>query len=113
MSNWLLYNVPGLTAEENLIKTGSGSNASSTLKNIFLVGTDGKLNPNATLMYNDDWEDAVFQKSFRQEYNVTVRPTKPTISFQPATCPIPLISFRLNSTAITCVPMSIRRLING
>ena len=72
MSNWLLYNVPGLTAEENLIKTGSGSNASSTLKNIFLVGTDGKLNPNATLMYNDDWEDAVFQKSFRQEYNVTV-----------------------------------------
>lgn len=23
-------------------------------------------------MYNDDWEDAVFQKSFRQEYNVTV-----------------------------------------
>lgn len=105
MSNWLLYNVPGLTAEENLIKTGSGSNASSTLKNIFLVGTDGKLNPNATLMYNDDWEDAVFQKSSARSITLpsAVRPTKPTISFQPATCPIPLISFRLNSTAITCV----------
>ena len=72
LGNWLLYDVPGLTDASNLTPTGSGANLSSTLNNIFLVGTDGKLNPNARLMYNDNWEDEVYQKSFRQEYNVTV-----------------------------------------
>ena len=48
-----------------------------------LIGLDGKLNPNATLgrtitgaggksyyVTPDDWTDAVFQNSLRQEYNV-------------------------------------------
>ena len=48
-----------------------------------LIGLDGKLNPNATLgrmvtaangqsyyLTPDDWSDAVFQNSLRQEYNV-------------------------------------------
>ena len=72
LGNWLLYDVPGLTDASNLTPTGSGSGLSSTLNNIFLVGTDGKLNPNASLMYNDNWEDEVYRKAFRQEYNVTV-----------------------------------------
>ena len=49
-----------------------------------VIGTNGKLNPNATLgnrvVYNgqeylltpDDWEDIAFRSSMRQEYNVSV-----------------------------------------
>lgn len=46
----------------------------------YLVGTNGKLNPNATLGYSDgeyyytpdDWEDETFETTLRQEYNVSV-----------------------------------------
>ncbi len=50
-----------------------------------LIGTDGKLNPNATLgrtyerngetyyMTADDWNKAAYKKSLRQEYNVSVK----------------------------------------
>lgn len=46
----------------------------------YLIGRDGKLNPNATLGYSDgeyyytadDWYNEVFHSSFRQEYNVSV-----------------------------------------
>lgn len=66
-------------------------------------------------MYNDDWEDAVFQKSFRQEYNVTVSgatdKTDYFISAGYLSDPSYFVSSKFN--AITCVPMSIRRLING
>lgn len=45
-----------------------------------LIGTNGKLNPNATLGYKygdyyfipDDWADATFRNGLRQEYNVSV-----------------------------------------
>ena len=45
-----------------------------------LIGTNGKINPNATLGYYDgeyyycpdDWYDLTFHNSFRQEYNVSV-----------------------------------------
>ena len=37
-----------------------------------LVGTDGKLNPAATLMYQDDWNEALAQAGLRQDYNVSV-----------------------------------------
>ena len=50
-----------------------------------LIGTDGKLNPNATLgrtitangqtlyLTPDNWADAAYKNSFRQEYNISVR----------------------------------------
>lgn len=51
----------------------------------YLIGTNGKLNPNATLGYSytgadginyyvqpDDWRSAAYKNSFRQEYNVSV-----------------------------------------
>ena len=46
----------------------------------YLIGMDGKLNPNATLGYQygnyyftpDDWADATFRNGLRQEYNVSV-----------------------------------------
>jgi len=45
-----------------------------------LIGTNGKLNPNATLGYSngtnyftpDDWIDGTFRNGFRQEYNFSV-----------------------------------------
>ncbi len=37
-----------------------------------LVGTDGKLNPNARLLYYDDWSEALFHTALRQDYNVSV-----------------------------------------
>ena len=37
----------------------------------YLVGTDGKLNANARTRYDDSFADALFQNSFRQEYNAS------------------------------------------
>ncbi|MCD7713813.1 MAG: TonB-dependent receptor [Prevotella sp.] len=46
----------------------------------YLIGTNGKLNPNATLGYSDgtyyytpdNWEDGTYRSGLRQEYNVSV-----------------------------------------
>lgn len=46
----------------------------------YLFGTNGKLNPNATLGYSDgeyfytpdDWEDIILKKSLRQQYEATI-----------------------------------------
>jgi uncharacterized protein YqkB len=72
LGNYLLYKVPGLTDAGNLTTTGTGTAASSTMNNTFLVGTDGKLNPNAQLLYYDNWRDYFLQNKFRQEYNISV-----------------------------------------
>lgn len=34
------------------------------------VGIDGKMNPDAKLLYSDDWRDALFASRLRQEYNI-------------------------------------------
>ncbi len=59
----------------------------------YLVGTNGKLNPHATLgnrVYNDgkfytllpdDWIDEAFRKSLRQEYNLSISGGNSKISF--------------------------------
>ncbi|UOB17135.1 TonB-dependent receptor [Abyssalbus ytuae] len=37
-----------------------------------IVGVDGKINPNATLIYDDlDWEDAVTRVGYRQNYDIS------------------------------------------
>lgn len=46
----------------------------------YMFGTDGKLNPNATLGYSDgkhyftpdSWEDEIIKKAFRQEYEASI-----------------------------------------
>ncbi|MDR1455068.1 MAG: SusC/RagA family TonB-linked outer membrane protein, partial [Tannerella sp.] len=70
LGNWLLYSFPGWNDPNNYQTTGSGGNASATMLNNFLVGTDGKLNPAAKLMYNDTYYDELLQSRFRQEYNI-------------------------------------------
>ncbi len=37
-----------------------------------VVGLDGKLNPNAKLLYQDNWIEALSQPGLRQDYNVAV-----------------------------------------
>ncbi|HLP72285.1 MAG TPA: TonB-dependent receptor [Bacteroidales bacterium] len=37
-----------------------------------LVGTDGKINPNAALLYADDWNKALEQTGIRQDYNLSL-----------------------------------------
>lgn len=53
------------------------------------IGTNFKLNPNATLGYSDgeytyipdDWYDEAFHNSFRQEYNLSVSGSKDRLSY--------------------------------
>ena len=63
---------------------GLGYNIWTVPDGQMLIGSDGKLNPNATLgrvvnykgedylIYPDDWEDVGTRTGFRQEYNLTV-----------------------------------------
>ena len=63
---------------------GLGYNVYTVPEGQALIGTNGKLNPNATLgrkiIYNgqeywltpDDWIDEAYQSAFRQEYNVNI-----------------------------------------
>lgn len=64
--NWMLYDY-GATAA-NFLSTGT----SSTLVGKYLVGTDGQLNPDAKLLWQDDWRERFFEDRFRQEYNISV-----------------------------------------
>jgi len=67
LGNWMLYDVPGAV----YTPTGSGANASSTMSGAFLVNPDGKLNPEARLLYNDSYDKYLFENQLRQEYNVS------------------------------------------
>ena len=59
---------------------GNGYKIYTVPEGQFMFGTDGKLNPNATLGYSDgtyyftpdDWENIIMQKALRQEYEVSL-----------------------------------------
>ena len=76
-----------ITANKNMLTSGEGGlgyNVYTVPAGQTLIGTNGKLNPNATLgrkfTYNgqeytvrpDDWYDELYDPSFRQEYNLSV-----------------------------------------
>lgn len=72
---------------------GLGYNVFTVPEGQYLIGTNGRLNPNATLgrlvtsngkqymLMPDDWRDATFQSGLRQEYNVTATGTHDKGSF--------------------------------
>ncbi|MDF9831005.1 TonB-dependent receptor [Parabacteroides sp. PF5-6] len=49
-----------------------GGYNSYNVANDQLIGTDGKLNPSAKLLYQDDWNEALYRTALRQEYNVAI-----------------------------------------
>ena len=67
LGNWMLYNVPGAV----YTTSGTGATASSTMSGAYLVNADGKLNPNAKLLYNDNYDDYLLKNQLRQEYNIS------------------------------------------
>ncbi|MCQ2181108.1 MAG: SusC/RagA family TonB-linked outer membrane protein [Bacteroidales bacterium] len=69
LGNKLNYTVPGMT----FTKTNPGkSDESATLGGSFLVGTDGKFNPAAQLLYTPvSYQEALITPRFRQEYNIS------------------------------------------
>jgi len=67
LGNWMLYDVPGAV----YTTSGTGSSASSTMSGAYLVNTDGKLNPAAELLYNDNYDKYVLENALRQEYNLS------------------------------------------
>ena len=73
-------------ARDNMINSASyglGYNVFTVPAGQYLIGSDGKINPNATLgrvinyggnaytLMPDDWKDATFQNGLRQEYTIT------------------------------------------
>ncbi len=76
---------PHQWANNNLIdgSYGLGYNVYTVPQGQYLIGTNGKLNPNATLgrvisyngnsytLYPDSWADTAYRNSLRQEYTVT------------------------------------------
>lgn len=74
--NRLAYSVPGMTFTPSVNAKGEvvgGADASSTLGGAYLVGTDGKLNPGATKLYQGAaLQDELLTPRFRQEYNASV-----------------------------------------
>lgn len=67
LGNWMLYDVPGAV----YTPSGTGATASATMSGAYLVNTDGKLNPDARLLYNDNYDDYLLENNFRQEYNLS------------------------------------------
>ncbi len=65
LGNNMAYYVPGL--KESLITTGT----SATMNGVYLVGLDGKLNPNAELLYDETYSDYLLSAKLRQEYSVS------------------------------------------
>ena len=63
----MLYNVLGVV----YTPTGEGADASSTMSGAYLVNPDGRLNPNAELLYEDNYDNFFFENKLRQEYNIS------------------------------------------
>ncbi|MCI1785644.1 MAG: SusC/RagA family TonB-linked outer membrane protein [Bacteroidales bacterium] len=67
LGNYMAYNVPGAIYNPD----GTSSAASSTMTGAYLVGTDGKINPDAKLLYNDTYADALLKTGIRQQYDIS------------------------------------------
>lgn len=67
LGNYMAYKVPGAIYTPD----GTGASASATMSGAYLVNTDGKINPNAVLLYDDTYADALLQTGFRQQYDIS------------------------------------------
>ena len=69
LGNYMAYNVPGAI----YTPVGSGSTASATMTGAYLVGLDGKINPNAQYLYTDEdtYANQLMRTGFRQQYDIS------------------------------------------
>src|SRR5690606_4190543 len=67
LGNWMLYDVPGAV----YTPSGSGSSASAKMSGAYLVNPDGKINPNAKLLYDENYDKYLLENKLRQEYNLS------------------------------------------
>lgn len=69
LGNRLAYKVPGMTITPT--GTKGTTSASGTLSGAYLVNTDGKINPNAELLWSGHTADELITNRFRQEYTIS------------------------------------------
>ena len=68
LGNYMAYYVPGAIYTPD----GNSSTSSSTMTGAYLVNPDGKINPNAQLLYDESYADELLKTGFRQQYDVSV-----------------------------------------
>lgn len=61
-----------MKASKDLVGNLGGYNAYNVANSALIDPLTGRLNPNASLLYNEDWDDALFHTGVRQEYNVAI-----------------------------------------
>ena len=59
-----------ISASRDLVKTLGGYNAFNVADNQLIDPLTGLVNPAASLLYGNEWEDASFHNGMRQEYNL-------------------------------------------
>ena len=62
----------GITASQNLVKELGGYNSFNVPDVELIDPLTGRINPNAKLLYHDDWNDEPFNTGQRQEYNASI-----------------------------------------
>jgi TonB-linked SusC/RagA family outer membrane protein len=67
LGNYMAYSVPGAVYTPD----GTSTSSSATMTGAYLIGTDGELNPNAKLLYDDNYSDVLLENNIRQEYNIS------------------------------------------
>ena len=67
----LTWDAAGAAATNGLVKD-LGYNIFNVANNQIVDATTGKINPAASLLYQDDWYNALFKNSFRQEHFVSI-----------------------------------------
>ena len=68
LGNFMAYDVPGAIYTPD----GTSTTHSATMSGAYLVNPDGKINPNACLLYDESYADYLLKNSFRQQYDVSV-----------------------------------------
>lgn len=68
LGNFMAYDVPGAIYTPD----GTSETHSATMSGAYLVNPDGRLNPNARLLYDESYADYLLENNFRQEYTVNV-----------------------------------------
>ncbi|MCP4309971.1 MAG: TonB-dependent receptor [Bacteroidetes bacterium] len=61
---------PGVTLNNTVGKLGNYN--AYDVDPMDLIGLDGKLNPSANLLYNQDWQDELIGRGYKQDYNLAM-----------------------------------------